>query len=115
GDYTISAKSDSSSCSSYMNGFVHVSVNPPPDADTIYGMSAVCPGETITLSDTAMGGVWSSSNTNATVTSTGIVSAINSGTDTIKYSVSNTCGTAIAKLNVTIKDIFLPHITIHPD
>lgn len=64
-------------------------------AGTISGSSTVCVGASTTLSDTTTGGTWSSSNTSiATIGSTGIVTGISSGTVTISYTVSNSCGTA---------------------
>ncbi len=66
-----------------------------PIAGSITGTSTVCVGSNITLTDTTTGGTWTASNTKATVTG-GIVSGVNSGVDTIQYSVTNSCGTAIA-------------------
>ncbi len=78
-----------------------VTVNSSPSAGTITGVSAVCASSSITLSNTVTGGIWSSSNSNATVAG-GIVAGVSAGTDTIKYTVSNTCGTATATKNITI-------------
>jgi len=58
-------------------------------------LDTICIGNTITLSDTATGGSWSGSNANATI-SGGIVSGISAGADTIRYVVSNSCGTDTA-------------------
>jgi uncharacterized protein YjdB len=81
-----------------------VTVNPPPVAGTITGASAVCAGSTITLTDAAGGGVWSSSNTTATV-SGGVVSGVTAGNDIIKYTVTNTCGTATASQTITVNPL----------
>ena len=56
----------------------------------ITGVLPICAGNNITLSDTTIGGVWSSSNvTVATVNpTTGVVHGLTSGADTIYYTVS---------------------------
>jgi len=78
-----------------------ITVEPTPNAGTISGPSGVCTGASITLTDAATGGVWSGSNSNATVLS-GVVTGVISGTDTIYYSVSNSCGTVSTSHLVTI-------------
>ncbi|MCW3122007.1 MAG: hypothetical protein JWQ38_1499 [Flavipsychrobacter sp.] len=79
-----------------------VIVNPQPHAGTISGPSSVCVANTILLIDTASGGVWSSSNSNASVTSGGIVSGIAAGTATISYVVTNSCNTDIATYPIIV-------------
>ncbi len=60
----------------------------------VTGASAVCPGATIALSDTASGGAWNSSSPGiATVGSGGIVTGVAAGTDVISYTVPYACGT----------------------
>ncbi len=80
-----------------------VVVNP---MSPIFGSPALCPGVCTSLSDTTVGGTWSSSNTGiATIGSTtGIVCALASGTATITYSVPTGC---FAVINVTV-DVVLP-------
>ena len=91
-----------STCGSATATFV-VTVNPLPNAGTITGTdTAVCPGVTITLVDTASGGTWSSSNALATVSSTGIVTGVTAGADTITYSVTTVCGTASTSQPITV-------------
>ncbi len=82
-----------------------ITVNPLPQAGSITGMSAVCVGSSISLSDTASGGVWSATNSNAIVTSGGVVYGLVAGTDTIIYSVTNTCGTATTTKTITINPL----------
>lgn len=79
-----------------------ITVRPNANAGIINGPSSVCIGSTINLTDTATGGVWSASNANATVLG-GIVTGISSGLDTIRYTVTNSCGTAVATKVVTIQ------------
>ena len=83
-----------------------ITINPLPHARAITGVSSVCAGSAITLTDTASGGSWSSSGTGiATVSSTGVVSAVAAGSVTITYSVTNSCGTATAEHNVTVNPL----------
>ena len=79
-----------------------VTVNPLANAGTISGPTSVCAGSTITLTDGAPGGVWSSSSANATVGSTGVVTGVTAGTATISYTVTNSCGPVSATYAVTI-------------
>ncbi len=78
-----------------------VTINPLPDEGSISGPSSVCTGSTITLTDFAPGGTWSRSNANAAVIG-GVVTGINAGADTIRYTVTNSCGTATANKTVTV-------------
>jgi uncharacterized protein YjdB len=72
-----------------------VTVNASPGLIT--GTSAVCMGASITLSDTSSGGLWSATNSLATVGSlSGIVSAISVGRDTIRYTAANGCSSTKA-------------------
>ena len=79
-------------------------VNVLPDAGTLSGASLVCPGSTITLSSSgATGGTWSAANATATVSTTGGVTGVAPGTDTISYIVTTpTCGSDTAKKIVSI-------------
>jgi hypothetical protein len=80
-----------------------VTVNPGPDAGTIFGPATVCPDSAITLADPATGGAWSSIVTGvATIDPTGLVRGITPGTTLIGYSVANSCGTAQATFTVTV-------------
>lgn len=56
----------------------------------ITGASGVCVGSTIALADSTPGGTWSSSNPSvATVSSTGVVTGISTGTAVITYTVGS--------------------------
>ena len=80
-----------------------ITVNPLAVAGTITGAATICTGISVTLSDTATGGTWSSTDTSrATVTSGGVVTTRRGGTDTIKYSVINSCGVVSARYPITI-------------
>ena len=84
-----------------------VFVNPLPDAGSIVGLTSVCLGATITLTDVALGGVWSSADGSiATVDASGTVSGGTAGTTTISYTVSSfSCGTASATQSVTVNPL----------
>lgn len=79
-----------------------ITINSLPSAGTISGPSSVCVGSVITLSDPVTGGVWTSGNTNATVSGSGVVSGVNAGGVIITYTVSNSCGTAVATKTLTV-------------
>ena len=58
----------------------------------------VCTGSTIPLHDATPGGTWSSSNPGvASVSSTGVVTGITSGTTIITYTISTNCGQDASK------------------
>lgn len=73
-----------------------------PTVAAITGASSVCHLGTTTLADATPGGVWSSSDPLImSVSSTGVVTAPGTGADTISYTVSNMCGTAVSKFPMT--------------
>ena len=84
-----------------------VTVNTTPTGGVILGSGTVCVGSTITLSDTISGGVWTSTNNGiATVgSSTGVVTGIANGIDSIKYTVTNACGSATVFTIITVNPI----------
>ncbi len=79
-------------------------VNPLPVAGTVTGPSIVCAGSAITLSESVSGGVWTASNTNATVIG-GVVSGVSVGTVDISYTVTNSCGSASTANTITVSTI----------
>jgi len=78
-----------------------VTVNPLPVAGTITGPSNVCTRDSIVLADLAPGGIWSSSTVLATVVG-GVVSGLSVGVDTVKYTVTNSCGVAFTTKPVSV-------------
>ncbi len=87
-----------SGCSVYRN----LTVSVAPVAGTISGGSSVCPGSTLALTDTFGGGSWSSSLSSVANVSSGLVTGVSSGTATISYTVTNSCGSAYATHTVTV-------------
>ena len=80
-----------------------VTVNPYPTVNNISGPTSVCTGANITLSNTAIGGTWSSVYPSmATVAASGMVTGVAAGVDTIKYAVTNGCGTTTVAYAVTV-------------
>ncbi|PQJ12529.1 hypothetical protein CJD36_001915 [Flavipsychrobacter stenotrophus] len=78
-----------------------VNVVGAPVAGNINGPASVCIGSGIVLANTASGGTWSATNSNATV-AFGNVTGAALGLDTIVYSVSNACGLASAQMVVNV-------------
>ena len=67
-----------------------VTVNPLPAAIT--GIGNLCLGSSTSLTDITPGGTWSSSNTMVTVSSTGVVSGVDTGAGTIiSYTLPTGC------------------------
>ncbi len=74
-----------------------LTVDTLPVAGSIIGASRICRGSSATLTNTAIGGVWSRMYPAIdTITSAGVVTGRIFGGDTIKYTVTNTCGVAVA-------------------
>eukprot|EP01041_Mallomonas_annulata_P012565 gene12565-26459_t len=83
-----------------------VTVNPAVTVAAIGGLSSLCAGSTITLTNTTTGGTWSSTNTGvATIGSTGILTGVAAGTTTVSYVVSNSCGSSIATRTITVNPL----------
>ncbi len=82
-----------------------ITLTPRPNAGTITGLTSVCVSAAITLSDLTSGGVWSMSNANATISSTGVVTGITAGLDTAIYTFTNACGSATTKHAMTVNPL----------
>ena len=80
---------------------VHVNVIRDPNVGMIVGPSTVCTGQSVTLADTPSG-AWSTSNSLAVCSSSGVLTGMTPGVDTVYYSVSNLCGLIQALQIVTI-------------
>ena len=78
----------------------------------IVGPGSVCLGSSIVLSEGSANGLWSASNTDAAVTG-GLVTTAAGGTDTISYTISNTCLTRSATQVVTINPVVAASVTIN--
>ncbi len=101
--YTVS-----STCGTEVATYI-VTVNPTSlTAGSISGPSVVCVASEVTLTDTVSGGVWSSSNANATITTGGIVTGVLPGLDTMSYTVTGACGIAQATHVMTVEALPAP-------
>jgi len=90
----------SNSCGTVTDS-IAVTVTVGASAGTISGASGVCQGASTTLSDGVAGGLWSVSNGRASV-SGGVVIGISTGLDTVKYTVTNICGTATTTKPISV-------------
>lgn len=79
-----------------------ITVNPLPTAATVSGPSIVCVASAITLSSSISGGTWFSPSSLVNVGAGGVITGISTGTATITYAVSNSCGTANTPYSVTV-------------
>ena len=87
-------------------------------AGTIVGDSNVCIGASIFLTDTAAGGVWSVAMGRAAATplTGGVgIKGISAGTDTVKYTITNGCGSATSSKAITVRSIPNAGIITGPD
>lgn len=89
-----------------------------PNAGVITGVDSICQGFTVQLSNVIGGGMWSSSNTTlATVSSTGLVQNLSyvGAIDTIRYTVTNSCGVTVAIFPIRLIDTSLCQGLSTPD
>lgn len=93
-----------------------VTINPLPVAGSITGASSVCPGTSVTLSGSAAGGLWMLSNSHASHVG-GTITGVSTGADTVFYTVSNMCGSAVALHVVTVNSSVVPAVsaTVYPN
>ena len=92
-------------CTGPSTVFQVLTVNPSVNPGTVTGTSPLCIGATTTYTSNGdAGGTWTSTNTGiATVDpSSGLVTAIGSGTTTITYTVAGCNGVASANLTVSL-------------
>jgi hypothetical protein len=83
-----------------------VTVNTAEVVTAIDGNTSICLGFTSQLTNATAGGVWTSSDEAvATVDANGLVTSLTTGTTTISYSVTNTCGTTTVTILVTVNTV----------
>ena len=83
-----------------------VYVNPTPTPGPITGIDTVCIGDTVRLSDSWTGGIWSSINPAiATTLDSGWVAGVSGGIDSIIYTASNACGSVSVRSGFYVKSI----------
>ena len=82
-----------------------------PFAGTITGAGLLCNGNTTTLKASVSNGTWSSTNNNiTTVNSSGVVTGISGGTDSIVYKITNSYG-CVSTLYKSMTDASTSSIT----
>jgi len=74
-------------------------------ASVIKGIDSICVGSVTTLSDSGSGGIWSVSNSNATINSAGVVTGVSAGVDTVTYTVTNSCGTTYTTTVIKVNSL----------
>ena len=80
-----------------------LTVNAGPDAGTVTGADNICAGATTNFADAAGGGAWSTGAGGvATVNASGVITGVAAGAAIISYSVSNSCGNAMATKMITV-------------
>ncbi len=80
-----------------------VTVNPLPNAGTINGAATICEGTNRSLSNMTPGGAWTSGTPAiATVSPSGIVTAVAAGIATISYTVTNSWCSASAVTSIPV-------------
>lgn len=92
-----------------------ITVNALPDAGSISGGSSVCVGATTALVSGASGGFWGITTGKASVSALGVVTGITSGADTIRYNVTNVCGTDVATHPIVINPLPFAGVISGPD
>lgn len=103
----------------YNHAAIYFDDNPAVITDTvrstialpaIAGPAALCTGSSIALSSTFSTGIWNTSNhTLATINTTGNVTTTAPGTDTVSYTITNTCGAFAATKTITINPLPTPY------
>ncbi len=83
--------------------WVYVRIDGPANAGTLTGADTVCMGDTVTFVSSVAGGVFSTRTGNATASS-GTITGITEGIDTVVYIFTNSCGSDTAYHVVDVKD-----------
>ncbi len=79
-----------------------ITVHNVPTVSAISGVSSVCAGDTIRLTTTDTGGVWSSSGTSIATVAAGLVRGFAAGSARISYTLTNTCGSTSVIDTITV-------------
>ncbi len=92
---------------------INVQIDTFPSPGTLNGPTSVCVGSSVSLSNSIPGGVWSSSNGMVSV-NFGEVTGLIVGSDFVNYSITNSCGTAVATIPMTVKPVpEVPEINVY--
>ena len=111
GNYKVKITNTNTGCSK-TSAAKTVTVNALPTVAAITGNKIICKGSTSQLINTTLGGTWRSSDTSkATVSSTGLVNGIVTGSAIITYTTAPNANGCINKTNVTVSVKTLPSIS----
>lgn len=95
---------------------IFVTIDSIPVIASITGANTVCSGATISLANITPGGYWSSSSpTNATVDTAGVVSGISAGSAIISYSIPSSCAMNFVTDTITIMGLPDPGTVVGAD
>ncbi len=89
-----------------------VTVAPLAPAIIISGADSLCTGASAVYSASISGGTWSGGSSFFTVSGTGSVTGVTTGTGTLSYTITNACGTSIGSRTVTVLPFTPPVITL---
>ncbi|MBX2905269.1 MAG: T9SS type A sorting domain-containing protein [Taibaiella sp.] len=81
---------------------VLVTVSPTPLPAVISGDDTICVGFTATLSASLSGGTWISTNPSVATVLSGVVTGVAVGIDTIRYTVSSSCGSLSSEHPISV-------------
>jgi len=89
---------------------IYVTIQNFPFAGNITtGIDSICPGDTLTFTDTTTGGTWSVSNTAlSSISPSGLLTGVSAGMVNVVYSVTNLCGTATATYPLRVRSSGCP-------
>ena len=110
GPYTVTITNGNGCSATSAN--MNITVLALPTVQAVAGSNALCVGSTTTLTNTTIGGVWSSNNTSvATIAANGQVTGVSAGTATMTYTVTNAngCSNAVSfTINVNPATVLTP-------
>lgn len=86
-------------------GSTVLTVNALASAGVIFGTPTFCEGSSVTFSSTSAGGTWNTSTGNVSIVASGLATGISAGTDTVLYTVSNSCNSSVARYLVTVNPL----------
>ncbi|MFP9115934.1 T9SS type B sorting domain-containing protein [Flavobacterium sp. RHBU_3] len=110
GTYTVTVKNDAGCTAISASVIINAAPAPAPAPGTITGNNGVCIDDTLQLTNTVTGGVWSVSNTSiATIDATGLVTPIHAGTVIVYYTVGTIC-TDFTQKTITVYTLPNPHL-----
>ena len=84
--------------------YVKLKVDTIPNSGIVTGVDSVCIGFTDTLSTASYSGIWYTSNGAVGVSSSGVLTGLSTGFDTVFYVLANACGSDTSIFPVSVPD-----------